>query len=297
LKDSLELPDCSGILLTPRLALTAASCVCAMEPQTTGDRQNRPRVDASSCTKRVFVTTVVYGDVGDPKLKELTTDMRFQTSAGSVRPHPELALILNERGYVVGGRADLAVLLLDRPLEVEGAGARLASEEVKPGEFLIMAGYGHNAAVGGFYGTRYFRKNQVVGTPDIQAGLFRYELQGVSAYNGFDGGPCFREAEGHSWLVGVASVRATGELECASTTAYRDWLLKEIKHAESQQQEPPTSGVGIRPSSEGAWQVWSTRETQVSEGAPPRTTRSSQMTEVPVLPQRCQVEQHACRPL
>jgi hypothetical protein len=80
LKDSLELPDCSGILLTPRLALTAASCVCEMEPQTTSDRQNRPRVDASSCTKRVFVTTVVYGDVGDPKLKELTTNMRFQSS-------------------------------------------------------------------------------------------------------------------------------------------------------------------------------------------------------------------------
>jgi hypothetical protein len=104
-----------------------------------------------------------------------------------------------------------------------------------------MAGYGHDAAVGGFHGARYFRKNRVVGPPDIQAGLFRYELQGVSAYNGFDGGPCFREAEGHSWLVGVASVRATGELECASTTAYRDWLLKEIHHAESHQAGGPSA--------------------------------------------------------
>jgi len=239
-KASLERPDCSGILLAPRLVLTAGSCLCAVTPQHPSNGQNRSHADASSCAKRVFVTTVVYGEVGDPKLKELTTNMRFQTSAGSVRPHPELALNLNERGSIVGGRADLAVIILDTPLKVEGAGVLLASEEVKPGEFLVMAGYGHDAAVGGFYGARYFRQNRVVGTPDTQAGQFRYELQGVSAYNGFDGGPCFREAEEHPWLVGVASVRATGELECTSTTAYRDWLLEEIKHAESLQREPPT---------------------------------------------------------
>jgi hypothetical protein len=125
LKDPLELPDCSGILLTPRLVLTAASCLCALGSQTPGDRKDRTRADASSCAKRVLVTSVVYGEVGDPKLKELTTNMRFQTSAGAIRPHPELALNLNERGSIVGGRADLAVIILDTPLKVEGAGALL----------------------------------------------------------------------------------------------------------------------------------------------------------------------------
>lgn len=237
-KDPLELPDCSGILLTPRLVLTAGSCVCAREPQPSANGHHSTQADASSCAKRVLVTTVVYGNVGHPKLLELTTDMRSQTFAGSIKPHPELVLALNERGSIVGGRADLAVILLDKPLEVEGGNALLASEEAKPGESLIMAGYGHDAAVGGFYGARYFRKNRVIGPVDPQAGWFRYELQGVSAYNGFDGGPCFREAQGRSWLVGVASIRATGELECTSVTAYRDWLLQEIQHAETQQRVP-----------------------------------------------------------
>lgn len=233
-RDSFELPDCSGILLASQLVLTAASCFCAVMAQPPRTPPHRSHADASSCPKRVFATTVVYGEVGDPKLQELTTNMRFQSSAGSFKPHPQFALTLNERGSIVEGRADLAVILLDTPLQDKSAEVLLAPEEVKPGEFLIMAGYGHDAAVGGFYGARYFRRNRVVGPPDTQAGLFRYELQGASAYNGFDGGPCFREAEGHSWLVGVASVRATGELECASTTAYRDWLLEEIRLAVSQ---------------------------------------------------------------
>jgi hypothetical protein len=241
LEDPQELPDCSGILLTPRLVLTAASCVCAIAPQTSVNRQVPARADASSCAKRIFVRTVVYGEVGDPKLKELTTEMRFQTSAGFIKPHPELELELNERGNIVGGRADLAVISLDVPLKVASDEVLLAADEVHEGEFLTMVGYGHDVAVGGFYGTRYFRKNHVVGNPAAERGRIRYEQQGVSAYNGFDGGPCFREEGKHQWLVGVACVRARGELECTSTTAHRDWLFKEIEHAKSHQEQGPPS--------------------------------------------------------
>ena len=55
-----------------------------------------------------------------------------------------------------------------------------------------------------------------------------YKQQGTFIYNGYDGGPCFRERTARRWLVGVASARAGQELSCTSTLVYRDWLLKEL---------------------------------------------------------------------
>jgi hypothetical protein len=235
-----ELPDCGGILLGPRLVLTAASCICALKVDTREEGGREIRSDGSSCAKRVFVTTVVYGEVGDPKLKELTTPMQFHTAEGSVRPHPELELFLNRQGLVVERRADLAVVLLGEPMKVNSAEVLLSRDEAREGESLVMAGYGHDAAVGGFYGARYFRKNRVVSVRPSDGGRILYEQQGASSYNGYDGGPCFREEGERRWLVGVASARADQELTCTSTTVYRDWILAEMNHMDGQQGGAPS---------------------------------------------------------
>jgi hypothetical protein len=240
LKDPRALPDCSGILLTPQLVLTAASCVCALGSETPGRGREETRADVSSCAERVFVTTVVYGEVGDPKLKELTTQMQFHTSEGVVRPHPELELVLDGRGFIVDGRADLAVVLLDEPMKWGDGEVLLPHKEAQVGESLVMAGYGHDKAVGGFYGARYFRKNRVTGVSPSLGGRLLYEQQGAYAYNGFDGGPCFREEGERRWLVGVASARADQALTCTSTTVYRDWILQEMNRVPGQEARQPS---------------------------------------------------------
>ncbi len=229
LKDPRELPDCSGVLLGPRVVLTAASCVCALRDEAPGHNRDETRKDASSCAKHVFVTSVLYGEVGDPKLKELTTQMQFHTVGGSVRPHPELELFLDGRGGIVRRRADLAVILLDEPMKQGETEVLLSQKEAQVGEFLVMAGYGHDQAVGGFYGARYFRKNRITGVRPSEGGRILYEQQGTYAYNGFEGGPCFREEGGRLEFVGVAEARADQELACTSILAYRNWLHEELK--------------------------------------------------------------------
>jgi hypothetical protein len=241
LRDPRDMPDCSGVLLAPRQVLTAASCVCALRGEIPRGRGTETRAGASSCAKRVFVTAVVYGEVGSPRLKELSTQMRFHTAEGTVRPHPEMELVLDKRGFVLDAEADLAMVLLDEPLKTGGGEVRLSQEDVHGGEPLVMAGYGHDEEVGGFYGARYFRTNRVTDVNPSERGQILYEQQAPYAYNGFDGGPCFREKGNRRWLVGVAGARADQKLTCTSTIVYRDWILEELKHASGRKGELPPS--------------------------------------------------------
>jgi hypothetical protein len=179
----------------------------------------------------VFVTTVVTGAVLDMKLKEDTTEMEFHTYRGVVRPHPRLQVVLDERQSVVTSDADLAVILLDEPVSGRILPARLAHAEAQVGESLFMAGYAHDARIGsgGVYGVRYFRKNPV--TRAAGNGRVLYRQQGPSLWDGYFGGPCFREDSAGQWLVGIASRSSGEELACTSTSFFRDWLEAELRNA------------------------------------------------------------------
>lgn len=58
-----------------------------------------------------------------------------------------------------------------------------------------------------------------------------YEQQGAFVYNGYTGGPCFREGESRRWLVGIASVGPDQQLSFTSTYFFRDWLRAELQRA------------------------------------------------------------------
>jgi hypothetical protein len=212
---------CSGIFISPNMALTAAHCVCERRKATAPGQEDTVIVEGSACVEKAYVTTVAY----DPVKARIGTGGQTQVYEGTVLPHPEFKLVLDRRGHVVSGTADLALLRLDEQVEGAPPGLSLADTAAEAGEVLTMAGYGNGGAAGSLHGLRYVRKNKVTraSTPADERVL--YEQQGAYLYNGFEGGPCFRENDKGRWLVGIASLGSEEELILTDLHPYREWLL------------------------------------------------------------------------
>jgi hypothetical protein len=179
--------------------------------------------------ERASVTTVAYEASENPERPTL----RIRSYEGQVRPHPSFQILLDASGAQRTNDADLSVIWLDRPVELPHRGVRLADSEVRPQESLMMAGYGHDRVVGSRHGARYFRENQVTRVPAPAKGWALYAQQGASLYEGFDGGPCFREEGQEQRLVGIAGMSTSEALSFTSTFFYQDWLRSELQRAEA----------------------------------------------------------------
>jgi trypsin-like peptidase len=218
---------CSGVLIASRLALTAAHCLCDWRKLSGLDGGHETIIDSAACAKAAYVTTVTY----DPLTARAGTGGQTRVYEGTVLPHPEFQLLLDHREQVLSGKADLALIRLSQPVEEQVPMIPLADTPVRLGEPLVMAGYGHGSAAGAIYGLRFFRRNRVarLATPTDERVL--YEQQGAYLYNGFDGGPCFREEGQVRWLVGIASSGSEKELALTDTHPYLDWLRAAIEDA------------------------------------------------------------------
>jgi len=220
-RDPWEGAKCSAVLLSPRLALTAAHCVCERKTSSASGERGRTLMDASACANHTYVTTAFYGKIHG----ELLADKELQTYAGEVLPHPEFQLVLDKKGNVLSGHADLALIALQTPVERKLPPVRLAPNEVEAHEVLIMSGFGGDDRFDQRVGIRYFRKNKVT---HISGGdRVLYEQQGTYLYDGFNGGPCFREDQHGKWLVGISSIGTEKELAFTSTFFHREWIQSE----------------------------------------------------------------------
>ena len=220
---------CSGILAGPRLVLTAGSCVCV--PASSGEHGHGAErlLTASSCARRMSVTTVIYE--GDPGPESQVRMTRLRTHEGRVRAHPSLELRVDSRGAVISRKADLAALFLSEPVQGALATVLLPGAEVQEGEQLTMVGYGAGEFRSWARDVRYFRKNKAVRPPVPGDDRIHYEQQGAYVYTGFTGGPCFREDSTGQWLVGIAGAGSEEELSCTSIHAYREWVRDEVQRA------------------------------------------------------------------
>jgi V8-like Glu-specific endopeptidase len=219
---------CSGVLINPRLILTAGHCVCPPQAITGPAGERGSVIDSTMCAGRAYATITVYKP---SKIKKQYT-MEPKILEGVVRPHGDLKVILDEDHNVVSSKADLALIRLDEPV-VGVEFARLARREVRNEEPLVMVGYGYNRteAEGGIQGFRHYGTNTVTQVTSPEEALFLMERQGAHSYAGDSGGPCFRVNGKELLLVGI-SAKGTGKVsKFTNTYRFRAWLSDEIRLA------------------------------------------------------------------
>ncbi len=227
--------ECSGVFIAPRLALTSARCVCVQRRSRTAPAKSHPPLHAPACARNTTVTLASY----EASAGEESFRFQHREYPGKVRPHPALKIQYDDDGAITSAHADLAVILLDRPV-ADLVPAALAQTEVKVGEELVLVAYVHAEEQGGIYRTRHFSKASVKGLVSGE-GRFSTDRPAPGFHASAGGGPYLRESEEGVLLVGISSGEAGEGAASTSTLFYQDWLLAEIQHAT---QEPtPDSGV------------------------------------------------------
>jgi len=216
--------QCSGVLLSPLVVLTAGSCVC--KPRQSAPLTADERVtDSSICVERATVMMVRYGKVYDKR----SAEMEVRQYTGAIFPHPELNIRLDTQSSAVTSHADLALVRLDSPIEDESAPVSLADSEVVTGEYLVMAGYGHDKRVAQAFGERYFRRNRVLQPASTENERFFYTPLNVDSHTNHGGWACLRETEQGRWLVGISGSSSVEDPSCVSLYVYGKWLRTEVR--------------------------------------------------------------------
>jgi hypothetical protein len=217
--------ECSGVLIAPRLVLTAASCICARHPPNAPSPRAETTLEASACARDTAVSFATYEEPTHG-FKAMIVDYK-----GRARPHPRFKMVLSGDGAVMSSTADLAVVMLGTHVN-DVVPPPLADTEAKVGEPLLAVGYPSYAERGGVLRKRLFGKSEVTGpaSPGEGVRLINRFRQRTSA--GLGGGPCFREAGGGIALVGIMSGQTSEHPLLTSVQPYRDWLLNEIRQSE-----------------------------------------------------------------
>ncbi|HVG56996.1 MAG TPA: trypsin-like serine protease [Hyalangium sp.] len=228
--------ECSGVLMGPRLVLTAGRCVCTL-PKTPQAREkgSSSLIDASSCAAEATVTAVVYETpAAGEDFSYVSKEYR-----GTVHPHPELELRVDPQQVIISSHSDLAVILLGKPVK-NVTPFKLAATGAEAAEWVTVVGYARDETRGGMGRKRHHSQGKVAKISQTGAGSFLLELDLRERLAPSDtGGPCLRDTGQGPMLIGILSGASDGGVACTSVYSHRTWLNEELQRAAPADKGPP----------------------------------------------------------
>jgi len=219
---------CSGAALSRHVVLTAGHCVCPPRDGASGASRGPALIDASSCVASAEVEMVLYGPPS--KVRGSIRNWSIALYHGKVRPHPELKVEVDGESHVNASHADLALIVLSEPLEA--LGLPLSNKDVQKSDGVIIVGHGFDEVSNVYDFERRFSMNTVTRLATLEDERVLILQPEGHRYRLDSGGPCLRQGERGTELVGISS-RWLGEgASFTSTYAYRRWLRDAVTHAE-----------------------------------------------------------------